>query len=167
MRGVWVPFNGATINKVLGLSDIDSDEFIQLFQNPNYKEILKQVVGPNATWSTKKDRWFYEIQRGSLTKEAKVWFYFMSSRLLPSKHVSIVYRDRAVLLYAILMNIKFNLGNIIQNSRVERDVGKSLIHPSLITQLCRDAKVVIESDKERSPSMAPLSFPIEKKARTP
>ena len=30
MRGVWGPFNGVTINRVLGLSDIDSDGFKQL-----------------------------------------------------------------------------------------------------------------------------------------
>ena len=88
-----------------------------------------------------------EIVRGSLIEKAKVWFDFMSSRHHPSKHVSIVHRDRAVLLYAILMNYKFNVGNIIQNSLVE-DVGKSLIHPSLITQLCKDAKVVIMKDEE-------------------
>ena len=110
-----------------------------------------------------KERWgLYEIPRGCLTKHAKVWFYFMSSRLLPSKHVSTVYRDKAVLLYAILMNFKFNVGNIIKNSLVEGDLGKSLIHPPLITQLCRDAKVVIKNDEERSPSMPPLSFPMEK-----
>ena len=39
---------------------------------------------------------------------------------------------------------------------------KMVLHPSLITELYRDAKVVIESDEERSPSMAPLPFPLEK-----
>ena len=69
--------------------------------------------------------------------------------MLPSNHVSTIYRDKVVLLYSILMNFKFNVGNIIQNSLLEGDVGKSLIHPLLITQLCRDAKVVIESDEKR------------------
>ena len=54
-KGVWVPFNGATINRVLGLLDIDRDEFRQLFQNSYYNEILKKMVGLNAKWSTKKD----------------------------------------------------------------------------------------------------------------
>ena len=31
VRGVLVPFDGVTINGVLGFSDIDSDEFKQLF----------------------------------------------------------------------------------------------------------------------------------------
>ena len=104
----------------------------------------------------------YDILRGCLTEKEKAWFYFMSLRLLPSKHVFTFYRDRAVLLYEILMKFKFNMGNIIKSSLLEGDVGKSLIHPSLITQLCRDAQVVIESDEERSPFMAPLPFPIER-----
>ena len=112
--------------------------------------------------NTKKEGGLYQIQRGCLTKHAKVWFYFMSSRLLPSKHVSIVYRDRALLLYVILINFKFSVGNIIHMSLLEGDLGKSLIHPSSITQLCKDAKLVIENDEERSPSMAPFPFPMEK-----
>ena len=166
MKGVCVPFDGATINRVLGLLDIDSDEFRQLFQNPNYNEILKKVAGPNSKWNTKKDGGLYEIPRGCLTEHAKVWFYFMSSRLLPSKHVSIVYRDRALLLYAILVNFKFSARNIIHMS-LDGDLGKSLIHPSPITQPCKDAKLVIENDDERSPSMAPLPFPMEKPSEPP
>ena len=71
------------------------------------------MVGPNAKWSPKNDGGLYEIPRGCLTDHAKAWFYFMSLRLLPSKYVSTVYRDKAVFLYAILMNFKFNVGNII------------------------------------------------------
>ena len=118
VRGVWVPFDGATINRVLGLSNIDSDEFKQLVRNPDYNEIVKKVASPNAKWSIKKDGGLYEIPRGCLTEHAKALFYFMSSRLLPSKHVSTVYRDRAMLLYAMLMNFKLNLGNIIQTSLI-------------------------------------------------
>ena len=87
------------------------------------------MAGPNAKWSIKKYGGLYEIPRGCLTEHAKAWFYFMSSKLLPSKHVSTVYRDRAVVLYAILMNFKFNLGNIIKTSLIEGELGKSLIHP--------------------------------------
>ena len=78
------------------------------------------------------------------------------------QHVSTVYREKTVFLYAILMTFKFNVRNIIHTSLIERELGKSLIHPSLITQLCRDANVVIYSDEKRSPSMAPLPFPMEK-----
>ena len=48
VRGIYVPFDGATINRVLGILDIDSDEFRELFQNPDYNEILKKVARPNS-----------------------------------------------------------------------------------------------------------------------
>ena len=133
MRGVWVPFDSSTINRVLGLSNVDSNEYRVLFRSLDYDKILKKVVGANASWKTKNDGCPYEIVRGSLTKKAKAWFYFMKLRLLPSKHVSTLYKDRAIFLYAILENYKFNVGNIIKQSMVEKDVGKSLIQPALIT----------------------------------
>ena len=56
------------------------------------------------------------ISRGSLTEEAKVWFYFLSSVLMPSKHLRIVRQDKAVFLYAILKGYKINLGKLIEKS---------------------------------------------------
>ena len=76
-----------------------------------------------------------------------------------------MYKYRAILLYAILENYKFDVENIIQNSLVEEDVGKSLIHPSSTTKLCKDRKVVIAGDEDRCPFVAPLPFPIEKRQK--
>ena len=111
----------------------------------------------NYNWKTKKDGELFEIAKGTLTEEAKAWFYFMNSSLLPSKHVS------TLLLYVILRNYKFDVGNIIQQSLLEEDTLKLLIHPTLITQLCRDAGVMIAEDEEKCPSLVPISFPIKKR----
>ena len=62
MKGVSVTFDGATINRVLGLLNTESDEFKQLFRNPGYNDILKNVVGPNAKWSIKNDGGFMRFQ---------------------------------------------------------------------------------------------------------
>ena len=56
------------------------------------------------------------IARGSLTGEAKLWFYFVSSVLLPSKHLNKVRKNEAILLYALLKGYKINVGKIIENS---------------------------------------------------
>ena len=42
------------------------------------------------------------INRGDLTEEAKVWFYFLASVMIPTKHVCTVREHEAVILYAIL-----------------------------------------------------------------
>ena len=69
VRGVWVPCDSATIDRVLGLLDVDSNEYRELFHSPDYDKILKAVVRANASWKTKKDGeregCLYEIVRGS------------------------------------------------------------------------------------------------------
>ena len=54
------------------------------------------------------------ISIGDLTEEAKVWFYFISLVLMPSKHLSTVKREEAILLYALLKGYKINVGKIIE-----------------------------------------------------
>ena len=56
------------------------------------------------------------IATGSLTEEAKVWFYFICSVILQSKHLSTIREKEVVLVYAILKGYKFSVGKIIENS---------------------------------------------------
>ena len=59
--------------------------------------------------------------------------------LKPSKHVSIVRQDRAVLLYALIKGYEVNVGRIIEESILDYIKGKfldNIPHPSLITLLC-------------------------------
>ena len=79
------------------------------------------------------------IARGSLTEEAKVWFYCTGSILLTSKHLNTVRQEEAILLCAILKGYKFRVGKIIENSILSyfRSNYKGLVpHPTLITRLC-------------------------------
>ena len=78
------------------------------------------------------------IAKGSLIKEAKVWFYLVSSVLLPSMHLSAVRKNETVLLYALLKGYKINVGKIIENSIMSyyRSKYRGLIpHPTTITRL--------------------------------
>ena len=64
--------------------------------------------------------------------------------LKPRLHLSTVTRDKTVLLYAIVQGMKFDVVNVIEKGIIEstqRQCNGALIHPSLITQLCRLAKV--------------------------
>ena len=76
---------------------------------------------------------------GALIEQAKVWFYFLSSVILPSKHLCTIKEKEAVLLYAILKGYKFNVGKLIENSILSYYKGgyKGLIpHLGLISRLC-------------------------------
>ena len=103
--------------------------------------------------------------RTRLTETVKSWFYFVSSKLMPKKHVSTMQKDKAILTYAIVSGMKFNVGAVIENSILELIDGKLITHPSLIIELCLRVGVEISKDEEKIPPMIPLPFPIEKNDR--
>ena len=102
------------------------------------------------------------INRGDLIEEAKVWFYFLSSVLMPTRHVCTVREQEAVILYAILKGYKLNAGAIIENSIMKYHEGnkRGLIpHPATITRLCIRAGVKGSwEEEEECPRASPLSL---------
>ena len=102
------------------------------------------------------------INRGDLTEEAKVWFYFLASVLVPTKHICTVREQEAVILYAILKGYKLNAGAIIENSIMKYHEGnkRGLIpHPATITRLC--IRVGVEgswAEEEECPKVSPLTL---------
>ena len=79
------------------------------------------------------------MNRGSLTKESKVWFYFIAFVIIPTKHLSIIKEQEAFILYALLKGYKFDVGKIIESSIrcFHKNVKRGLIpHLTTITRLC-------------------------------
>ena len=86
-----------------------------------------------------------------------------------SFQVSIVWRDKAILLYAIVEEIKFDLGFVIKSSIIEPSQGQCtgvVTHPSLITLLCKMAGVPMSESEEKSPHKLPLPMPKSKDGST-
>ena len=81
---------------------------------------------------------------------------------MPSKHLSIVRREEAILLYALLKGYKFYVGKIIETSIMSfhKNVKKGLIpHLTIITRLCILAGVKgIWVEEETCPKVSPLSL---------
>ena len=97
------------------------------------------LIAEKGKWKATKKTLYESIAIGDLTKEAKVWFYFISSVLLPSKHLSTVRRNEAILLYALLTGYKIDVGKIIENSIMSYSISKCrgmIPHPATITSLC-------------------------------
>ena len=90
--------------------------FKKLKKHPDHQNIVELLTDRKEEWNATKKNPFDFISRGSLTKEAKVWFYFLNSVLMPSKHLSTVRKEEVVLLYAILKGYKMNVGKIIEKS---------------------------------------------------
>ena len=108
-------------------------------KEPNFQKIVDLLTYGKGKWNSIRKNPHKSIVRGLLNEEAKVWFYFICSVILPSKHLSAVREKEAVLLYAILKGYKFSVGKIIKNSILSYYKGsyRGLVpHPALITRLC-------------------------------
>ena len=93
-------------------------------------------------------------------EEAKVWFYFLASVLVPTRHLSTVREQEAIMLYAILKGYKINIGTIIENSIMRYHEGNKrgvIPHPATVTILCLKAGVKGDwGTEEEVPLASPL-----------
>ena len=102
------------------------------------------------------------INRGDMIEEEKVWFYFLASVLVPTKHVCTVREQEAVILYAILKGYKLNAGAIIENSIMKYHEGNKrgmIPYPETITRLCiRAGEKGSSAEEEECPNASPLTL---------
>ena len=94
----------------------DGFKFKKQLKELEHQKIVDLLTAGNGKWNGTRKTPFKSIARGDLTEEAKVWFYFISFVLTPSKHLSTVRREEAILLYALLKGYKINAGKIIEKS---------------------------------------------------
>ena len=144
VRGVWVPYGAQAINQVYGMAGHKhGSKFKKLLENPDLKKIAEKLTDGKAQLRQEKGG-PKTLNRGSLTEEAKVWFYFLASVLVPTRHLSTVREHEAVMLYAILKGYKINIGTIIENSIMRYHEGNKrgvIPHPATVTILCLKAGV--------------------------
>ena len=115
VRGVWVPFGHKRINEMFKLKELKhSSKFKKLVENPDHEKIIDLLTSGQGKWEATRKNPHYAINRGSLTEEATVWFYFLSSVILPTKHLCVVREQDAIILYALLKGYKTNVGGLIE-----------------------------------------------------
>ena len=154
VRGKWIDFGKEKINGLFNLKvHKDGSKFKRLLKEPEYQKIVDLLTAGKGKWKGTKKTLYESIARGDLTEEAKVWLYFIILVLLPSKHLSTIRRNEAILLYALLKGYKINVGKVIENSILSysRRKCKGLIpHPATITSLCLLGGVDEELRKEET-----------------
>ena len=102
VKGVWVPYGAESINAIYGMEgQKHGAKYKRLADRPKKEKIARMLTDGKVKWGTGQGKKKI-INRGDLTEEAKVWFYFLASVLIPTKHVCTVKEQEAVLLYAIL-----------------------------------------------------------------
>ena len=163
VRGRWISFSKEQINQTFNLKEKnDGSKFKRLVEAPNFQKIVDLLTYSKGKWNATRKNQHESIARGALTEQEKVWFYFLSSVILPSKHLCIIREKEAVLLYAILKGYKFNVGKLIENSILSYYRGgyKGLIpHPRLILRLCILGGVQGDWEEEENyPKTSPLTL---------
>ena len=162
VRGVWVPYGAETINEMYGMEgQKHGSKYKKIADNPNREKIARNLIDDKVKWGQGRGEKKI-INKGDLTEEANVWFYFLASVLVPTKHVCKVREQEAIILYAILKGYKLSAGAIIENSIMRYHEGnkRGLIpHPATITRLCIRAGVKgIWEEEEECPKVSPLTL---------
>ena len=165
VRGIWVPIGHEKINEVFQIKDPkNGSKYKKLLKEPNHEKIVDFLtVGKGkGKWSYTKKNPHESINRGSLTEEAKVWFYFIASVIIPTTHLSIIREQEAIILYTLLKGYKFDVGRIIETSirSFHKKEKRGLIpHLTTITRLCiLDGVKGIWVEEETCPKVSPLTL---------
>ena len=145
VQGIWVPFGHKRINEMFKLKELKhGSKFKKLVENPDHEKIINLLTARQGKWEATRKNPHYAINRGSLIEEAKVWFYFLSSVILPTKHLCSVREQEAIILYALLKGYKMNVGCLTEGSIRGYHLSnkRGLIpHPTTISRLCILARV--------------------------
>ncbi|PIN01090.1 hypothetical protein CDL12_26404 [Handroanthus impetiginosus] len=132
VRGRKVSFSRVSINDYFGVEEqVLSDEEFNEFQFAD--NVLDHV--PNAYAEQRRK----SFKASLLTRESRNWLRYISSRMLPTTHLSDVSKERAILIYAIYEDVAIDLGFMI-NDVIKKAVAggahDGLPFPHLITSLC-------------------------------
>ena len=163
VRGHWVEFSREEINRLFNLRvQKDGSKFKKQVKEPEHQKIVDLLTTGKGKWKGTRKTPFKSIARGDLTEEAKVWFYFISYVLMPSKHLSTVRREEVILLYTLLKGYKINVGKIIEKSILGYSESKCrgmIPHLTTITRLCIQGGVNERwGTEETYPRASPLTL---------
>ena len=156
-----MPYGAKTINEITEWKGINGSKYKKMIDNPNREKIARKLTDGKVKWGQGKGEQ-KTINRGDLTEEAKVWFYFIASAMVLTKHVCTVREQEAIILYAMLKGYKINARAAIENSVMRYHEGNKrglISHPTTITRLC--LKVGVKGtweEEEECPKVSPLTL---------
>ena len=99
VKGIWVSFSKEQINQTFNLKERkDGSKFKRLVEEPNFQKIVDLLTDGKGKWNATRKNPHESIAKGALTEQVKVWFYFLSSVILPSKHLCTIREKEVVFL---------------------------------------------------------------------
>ena len=102
VQGKWVEFGTQAINYIYRLLDDDSAKYRALFADTDYECLMQELTKGQSVWKRQPLMGdFTNFQMHSLTPVAKVWYNFLGIKIKPTLHLSIVTKDKTIILYAM------------------------------------------------------------------
>ena len=148
VRWVLVDFSTESINKFYNLELINEDAYLRIQEAPNYPEVIRMLTNGQGGWKTNNEGHAMHFKAKHLAYIPKVWHHFITSRLIPTTNVCKVTAKHALLNYAIIQDIPFDVGQVIEDVILyNKDANMNLRHPFLIYGLCKKARVPLEGNE--------------------
>ena len=134
VREVLVDFSAKSINRYYNLEPVNPDAHDRLHEQPNYPEVLRMLTNGQGEWKLNSEGHAVHFKAKHLAYIPKVWHHFITSRLIPTTNVCEVTAKRALLNYAIIQDIPFDVRQVIKDEILyNKDAKMNLGHPSLST----------------------------------
>ena len=148
MREVLVYFSAKSINQYYNLEPVNPEAYDRLHEHPNYPKVLKMLTNGQGEWKLNIEGHVVHFKAKHLAYIPKVWHHFITSRLIPTTNVCEVTAKRALLNYAIIQNIPFDVKQVIEDVILyNRDAKMNLGHPVLIYSLCKQVGVPLKDNE--------------------
>ena len=148
VRGVLVDFSAESINSFYSLEHVPAGPFDQLREHPDYPEVIRVLTKGQGEWRINSAGHAVNFKAKHLAYIPKVWHHFITSRLIPTTNVCKVTAQRALLNFAIIQDIPFDVGQVIEDAILHnRDAKMNLGHPFLIFGLCKQAGVPLDDNE--------------------
>ena len=148
VRGVLVDFSAESINSFYSLDHVPAGPFDQLREHPDYPEVIRVLTKGQGEWRINSAGHAVNFKAKHLAYIPKVWHHFITSRLIPTTNVCEVTAQRALLNFAIIPDIPFDVGQVIEDAILHnRDAKMNLGHPFLIFGLCKQAGVPLDDNE--------------------
>ena len=148
MRGVLVDFSAESINHFYNLDHVPPEPFDRLYERPDYPKVIRVLTNGRGAWKLNNEGHDVHFKAKHLAYIPKVWHHFITSRLIPTMNVCEVTAKRALLNYAIIQDIPFDVRQVIEDVILHnRDAKMNLGHPFLIYGLCKRAGVPLDDNE--------------------
>ena len=106
------------------------------------------LTNEQGKWKLNNEGHTVHFKAKHLAYIPKVWHHFITSCLIPMTNVCEVTTKRALLNYAIIQDIPFDVRQVIEDAILyNKDAKTNLGHAFLIYGLCKQARVPLEDNE--------------------